>query len=128
MVKCSFAHMECSVARALDVLGEWWTMLIIRDLMLCGGNCRFEQLREGLGISRNILTERLKRLVEEGLVDKLPVSEGARRQAYRLTQKGWDLMPIMVAMSQWGDKWRDDPEKISIRFLDRLNGEEKVFL
>lgn len=122
MVKCSFAHMNCSVARALDILGEWWTMLILRDMMLFGGSRRFEQLREGLGISRNILTERLKRLVDEGLAEKLPVSDGAKRHEYRLTEKGWDLMPIMVAMSQWGHKWRADPENDIVDFVEVATG------
>ncbi len=123
MVKCSFAHMDCSVARALDSIGEWWTMLILRDLMVFGGHRRFEQLRDGLGISRNILTERLRGLVDSGIVIKVPIAEGARRQEYRLTEKGWDLMPIMVALSQWGDKWRPDPQNADLRFQDQRNHE-----
>lgn len=121
MVKCSFAHMDCSVARSLDVIGEWWTMLIIRDLMVFRGTRRFEQLRDGLGISRNILTERLRRLVEMEVVSKVPVAEGARRQQYELTEKGWELMPILVGLMQWGDKWRPDPENRDVCFRDRYN-------
>ena len=98
-------------------------MLIIRDLMLSGGACRFEELREGIGISRNILTERLRKLVDEKVVSKQPVSEGARRHEYVLTEKGWDLMPLLVAMGQWGDKWRGDPECHPVVFKDRLHGQ-----
>jgi DNA-binding HxlR family transcriptional regulator len=119
MVKCSFAHMDCSVALTLDCIGEWWTMLIVRDLMLFNGIRRFEQLRDGLGISRNILTERLRGLVEQDIVEKVPIAEGARRMEYHLTAKGWDLMPILVALMQWGDKWRPDPENTEVQFLDK---------
>lgn len=121
MVKCSFAHMDCSVARTLDCIGEWWTMLIVRDMMVFGGSRRFEQLRDGLGISRNILTERLRSLAEIGIVEKVPIADGARRQQYQLTEKGWDLMPILVGLMQWGDRWRPDPENRDVEFLDSKN-------
>ncbi|HUH38139.1 MAG TPA: helix-turn-helix domain-containing protein [Spongiibacteraceae bacterium] len=119
MTKSSFAEMPCSLGQALDVIGEWWSMLIIRDLMVFGGSRRFEQLREGLGISRNILTERLRKLEEADVIRRQPVTEGARRQAYQLTAKGWELMPVMLAMVQWSERWRPDPESIQLRFVDR---------
>ena len=80
MVKSSFADLDCPVAQSMDVIGEWWSMLILRDLMLAGGTCRFDQLVESLGISRNILTERLKRLQDEAIIRKVPVREGGRLQ------------------------------------------------
>jgi DNA-binding HxlR family transcriptional regulator len=123
MVKCSFSHMECSVARALDNVGEWWTLLIIRDLMIFRGTRRFEELRDGLGIARNILTERLRGLLESGIVIKVPVAEGARRREYQLTEKGWDLMPIMLALMQWGDKWRPDQGNADVAFVNKRNGQ-----
>jgi DNA-binding HxlR family transcriptional regulator len=123
-LKNSFEKMSCSVALALDVIGEWWTILILRDLMIFGGQRRFEQLKEGLGISRNILTERLRKLTQEGIVTKVPISEGARRMEYQLTDKGWDLMPVMLSLAQWYGKWRPDPERDNLRFLDKEHGEE----
>lgn len=124
MVKKSFSDMDCSVARAMDVIGEWWTMLIIRDFFLGGRRRRFEQLRDSLGISRNILTERLKTLTEAGVIERVPLQEGGRRCAYQLTEKGTDLLPILVAIIQWWDKWEPGPESRFMNVRDRENGEE----
>lgn len=118
-MKKSFANMTCSIAQALDIIGEWWTILILRDLMIFGGRRRFEQLKEGLGISRNILTERLRKLTEENIVSKVPISDGARRMEYQLTDKGWDLMPVMLSLSQWYKQWRPDPENDNMAFIDK---------
>ena len=124
MVKHGFSEKKkCSIARALDVIGEWWSLLIIRDLFLNGGHARFEDLREGLGISRNVLTERLRTLTEHEVIRKAPVQEGARRQEYQLTRKGWDLLPLIVGMAQWGNRWRHDPENIPLQIMDRKTGE-----
>jgi DNA-binding HxlR family transcriptional regulator len=98
----SFAGMHCSVARCLEVVGEWWSMLIIRDAFL--GVTRFDDFQQRLGIARNILNQRLTRLVEEGVLDKVPYSDHPPRYDYRLTPKGRDLWPIITAMRQWGDK------------------------
>ena len=114
MVKKSFSDMACTLAQALDVIGEWWSMLIVRDFFLGNGVRRFEQLRDSLGISRNILTERLKTLTEAGVIERVPLHEGGKRCAYKLTPKGVDLLPTMVAMMQWGEKWQADPNH---RFL-----------
>ena len=123
MVKNSFSHLCCPVARSMDVVGEWWSMLVLRDLMLAGGTARFDQLVEHLGISRNVLTERLKRLEAEAIVTKQPVQEGGRRMEYKLTRKGWELLPIMIGFAQWFDRWRPDPERSPLRFVDRAKGE-----
>jgi len=85
----SFADMHCSVAQCLEVAGEWWSMLIIRDAFL--GVTRFDQFQERLGIARNILNQRLTRLVEEGVLDKVAYSDHPPRFDYRLTAKGRDL-------------------------------------
>ena len=122
MAKCSFSQMNCPIAKALDIIGEWWTMLIIRDLMIFGGQRGFEDLRENLGISRNILTERLKRLTEVGLIDKVPQVEGGKRMRYQMTERGWDLMPILVGIKQWGNKWCNDNEQELIDFVDARDG------
>jgi DNA-binding HxlR family transcriptional regulator len=98
----SFAGMHCSVAQCLEVVGEWWSMLIVRDAFF--GVKRFDEFRERLGISRNILNQRLVRLVEAGVLSKEAYSEHPPRYDYRLTAKGRDLWPVLTAMRQWGDR------------------------
>jgi DNA-binding HxlR family transcriptional regulator len=97
----SFAGMACSVAQCLEVVGEWWSLLIVRDAFL--GVTRFDQFQGRLGISRNVLQQRLTRLVETGVLRKVPYSEHPARYDYRLTQAGHDLWPVLTAMRQWGD-------------------------
>jgi DNA-binding HxlR family transcriptional regulator len=98
----SFAGMQCSVAQCLEVVGEWWSMLIVRDIFQ--GATRFDEIADSLGISRNILNQRLGRLVEHGVLEKVPYSEHPPRYEYRLTAKGRDLWPVLTAMRQWGDR------------------------
>ena len=95
--------MNCSVAQCLEVIGEWWSMLIVRDAFL--GVTRFDQFQSRLGISRNILNQRLSRLVDEGVLTRVPYSEHPPRYDYRLTDKGRDLWPVLTAMRQWGDRY-----------------------
>ena len=102
MERKSFADMHCSVAQCLEVVGEWWSLLIVRDAFL--GCTRFDQFQERLGISRNILHQRLARLVEAGILEKVAYSEHPPRYDYRLTAKGRDLWPVLTTMRQWGDK------------------------
>jgi DNA-binding HxlR family transcriptional regulator len=99
----SFRDMNCSVAQCLDVVGEWWSMLIVRDAFL--GVTRFDEFQERLGISRNILNQRLSRLVETGIFDKVAYQERPPRFDYKLTKKGRDLWPVLTAMRQWGDRY-----------------------
>lgn len=94
--------MHCSVAQCLEVVGEWWSLLILRDAFL--GVSRFEEFRQRLGISRNILNRRLTRLVEAGLLVKVVYSQRPLRHSYLLTEKGRDLWPVLTTMRQWGDK------------------------
>jgi DNA-binding HxlR family transcriptional regulator len=101
MQRTSFAGMHCSVAQCLEVVGEWWSLLIVRDVFL--GVTRFDDFQERLGISRNILSQRLARLVEYGVLTKVPYSEHPPRVEYKLTPKGRDLWPVLTAMRQWGD-------------------------
>jgi DNA-binding HxlR family transcriptional regulator len=103
MERKSFAEMHCSVAQTLEVIGEWWTMLIVRDAFL--GVTRFDQLQERLGISRNVLNQRLAHLVEHGVLERVAYSERPPRYDYRLTEKGRDLFPVLTTMRQWGDKY-----------------------
>ena len=102
MDRKSFSDMHCSVAQALEVVGEWWSLLIVRDAFL--GVRRFDEFQSRLGISRNILNQRLARLVETGVLTKVPYSEHPPRFEYRLTDKGRDLWPVITTMRQWGDK------------------------
>ena len=99
----SFADMHCSVAQCLEVVGEWWSMLILRDVFL--GVTRFDDFQERLGISRNILNQRLNHLVETEVLEKVRYSDHPPRYDYRLTDKGRDLWHVITAMRQWGDRW-----------------------
>src|SRR4051812_26014330 len=103
MQRTSFETMNCSVAQCLEVIGEWWTMLIIRDAFL--GVRRFDDFQSRLGISRNILNVRLTGLVDAGVLDRVPYQERPLRHEYRLTDKGRDLWPVLTAMREWGDRW-----------------------
>lgn len=94
---------ECSVARTVEVIGERWTMLILREAFL--GVKRFDHIQRDLGIARNILSDRLGKLVDQEILEKRLYSERPPRFEYRLTAKGRDLHPILVTLMQWGDKY-----------------------
>jgi DNA-binding HxlR family transcriptional regulator len=100
---------NCSIARTLDVVGERWTLLVLREAF--NGVRRFDDVCEHIGISRGILTQRLSTLVDHGILERAPYQEsGSRtRYEYRLTPKGRDLFPILVALLGWGDRYRADP-------------------
>ena len=91
------------MANALDQVGEWWSLLIIRDAFF--GFTRFEQFQQRLGIARNVLTDRLQRLVDNGILDRTEYQERPRRSEYRLTAKGRELFPVLMTLRQWGDRW-----------------------
>jgi len=99
----SFADLNCSVAQCLDAVGEWWSLLIVRDAFL--GVTRFDDFQARLGISRNILARRLNHLVDNGILSRVPYQDHPPRSEYRLTDKGRDLWPVVTAMRQWGDQW-----------------------
>jgi DNA-binding HxlR family transcriptional regulator len=99
----SFEDMNCSVAQCLEVVGEWWSLLIVRDAFL--GVRRFDDFQARLGISRNILNQRLTTLVDHGVLERVPYQDNPPRSEYRLTAKGRDLWPVLTAMRQWGDRW-----------------------
>jgi DNA-binding HxlR family transcriptional regulator len=101
--RTSFEDVTCSVAQCLDVVGEWWSLLIVRDAFL--GVTRFDDFQARLGISRNILAQRLNRMVESGILKRVPYSDHPPRSEYRLTAKGRDLWHVVMAMRQWGDRW-----------------------
>jgi DNA-binding HxlR family transcriptional regulator len=110
---------NCSIGRALDVVGEKWSFLVLRELFL--GVRRFDDLRVRTAIPRQVLSDRLARMVEAGLLRREPYREpGARvRHEYRLTAKGLDLYPVLVALRHWGDTHLCDPEGPSAVFVHR---------
>jgi DNA-binding HxlR family transcriptional regulator len=103
MRRTRFDEMDCSIAQALDIVGEWWTLLVLRDAFQ--GVRRFEDFQRNLGIARNVLTDRLRTLVHEGILERRQYQEHPERYEYRLTEKGLDLYPVIVGLMQWGDKW-----------------------
>jgi DNA-binding HxlR family transcriptional regulator len=116
-----FDPLNRSVGHVLDIIGEGWSMLIIREAFL--GTRRFEEFQSQLGIARNILTSRLKKLCENEILDRVPVKEGAKRHEYILTSKGKEMMPLLIALTQWGDKWVFGENNQPVIFLDRQFGQ-----
>ncbi len=100
--------MPCPVARSLDVVGEWWTLLIIRDALL--GARRFEDFK-ATGIADNILSARLRRLVDAGVLERVPYQERPERHEYRLTEKGRALGPVVLALRSWGRQWTSGEDR-----------------
>jgi DNA-binding HxlR family transcriptional regulator len=103
MKRTSFARWPCSIARTMDLLGDWWTPLVLREAFY--GIRRFDEFQNTLGIARNTLTDRLTRLVDEGLLEKRAYQVSPTRFDYVLTEKGRDFYPVLVAMTKWGDRW-----------------------
>jgi DNA-binding HxlR family transcriptional regulator len=101
MLKRTYDGQNCSIARALEIVGERWTLLIIRDALL--GLRRFDEFQRSLGIPRKVLAERLRRLVDEGLLERVRYQERPERYEYQLTRKGRDLHVALVGLRQWGD-------------------------
>jgi DNA-binding HxlR family transcriptional regulator len=122
MERTSFAEMRCSLARSLERIGDWWSPLIIRDLFLNVG--RFDELVEDLGISRNLLTRRLKSLVESGVIERAEYQRRPTRYEYRLTEAGRDLVPVILALTAWGDRWARPKEGSPILFVHRTCGHQ----
>ncbi|WP_024512409.1 helix-turn-helix domain-containing protein [Bradyrhizobium sp. ARR65] len=110
----------CPIARSLDVIGDWWSLLIIRDAFL--GRRRFGEFQKSLGLAKNILTARLRMLVEEGILRMAPASDGSAYQEYVLTEKGRGVFPILVALRQWSEEFDHCPESIATIMVDREKG------
>ncbi len=107
MQRPSFEGIECSIAQTLEVVGEWWSLMIVREVFF--GRHRFEEMHEDLGIARNTLTNRLNRLVEEGVLERRAYTETGRRAEYHLSKAGLDLYHVLIALIEWGSKWRPLP-------------------
>ncbi|MDD3446829.1 MAG: helix-turn-helix domain-containing protein [Zavarzinia sp.] len=117
MTRNSLAEKNCSLARALDVVGEWWSLLVVREAFF--GTRRFQDFVDNLGIARNILSSRLKRLVAEGVLSRAERADGG--VDYALTPKGEALMPVLVALMQWGDTFAN-AEPAPVVLTDRATG------
>jgi DNA-binding HxlR family transcriptional regulator len=102
----TFGSQQCSIARTLDVVGDWWTLLVLRDVFL--GKRRFDDLKTSLAIATNVLTARLKRLTDAGILERRAYQEHPARFEYPLTDKGRDLYPVLIALLQWGDRHMRD--------------------
>src|SRR6266446_9008727 len=120
MQRTRFANRECPVAQSLELIGEWWSLLIIRDAFR--GLRRFESFQTSLGIARNMLSRRLKALVAAGILEKRPYSERPLRHEYRLTAKGRGLMPVMVSLLIWGNRWAAPAAGPTTLLVDRATG------
>lgn len=116
MKRTSLEGEQCAVARSLDILGDWWTLLIVRDAL--GGLRRFGEFQRSLGAAKNILATRLKGLVAQGILETAPVSEGSAYQEYLLTNKGRDLVPVLIALGQWSSDHVFKPGETALVPLD----------
>src|SRR5882757_2099699 len=118
--RTSLAGDGCPVARALDVFGDWWSLLIIRDASL--GRRRFGEFQASLGLAKNILSSRLRTLVERDILKTVPASDGSAYQDYVLTPKGHGIFPILVALRQWTEEFDEHPDGIATIMVDRARG------
>ncbi len=107
MLNSSYPGQFCSIAKSLEVIGERWSLLIVRDIL--NGNRRFSAMQQSLGIARNVLSARLARLVEEDILERRAYQESPPRYEYFLTAKGLDLWPSLIALMGWGDRWSAGP-------------------
>jgi len=116
----NIGNFTCSVARALSVIGDRWTLLIVRDAFL--GVRRFEDFQSSLGLTRHRLADRLRKLVEQGIFQRVPYQEKPQRFEYRLTEKGRDLYPVIVSLVGWGDRWMAGEAGAPIELVHRPCG------
>ncbi|WP_066959273.1 helix-turn-helix domain-containing protein [Microbulbifer sp. Q7] len=119
MTRKRFDDPGCSVACALNEVGDWWSLLVIKQAML--GTRRFVDFQKSLGIAKNILCDRLSRLVENGVMTRVNVGEHGTRYEYRLTEKGRDLFTVVVALRQWSERWNGG--KDAMQLVARTTGE-----
>src|ERR1700720_3176131 len=118
--RTSFEKAECPVARSLDAIGDWWSLLIIRDALM--GISRFSEFQKSLGLARNILTVRLRALVDHGILKTAPASDGSAYQEYLLTPKGRGVFPVLVALRQWSEEFSGAPGEFPTQLVDRDKG------
>jgi DNA-binding HxlR family transcriptional regulator len=119
MRRKSLSGAACPIARSLDVIGDWWSLLIVRDALR--GKRRFSEFQKSLGVSKNILARRLRALMAGGILELTPASDGGAYQEYRLTQKGRGLFQVLVALGQWGRENVAEPGDSPMTLVDRAN-------
>jgi DNA-binding HxlR family transcriptional regulator len=122
MRRSPLENQVCSVAQALGELGEWWTLLILREAFF--GTQRFTDFQERLGIARNILSARLNRLVTAGILTRRAAPGRGNPRLYRLTEKGRDVLPVFIALMQWGDRWINDNGKAPVVIVESATGRD----
>lgn len=122
MRRTSFANWPCSIARTMDLLGDWWTPLVLREAFY--GIKRFDAFQQELGIARNTLTDRLRRLVDEGLLEKRAYQSEPVRYDYVLTEKGRDFFGVLAVMNSWGNRWLSGDEGAPVVFEHDRCGHE----
>jgi len=110
----------CPSARSLDAIGDWWSLLIVRDAF--DGLSRFGEFQKSLGIARNILSDRLRTLIDRGILEAVPAADGGAHQEYRLTGMGRDLFPVMVALRQWGERHLFAADEERSKLVERDTG------
>jgi DNA-binding HxlR family transcriptional regulator len=116
------ANKECSMARAMEVVGDRWSILILREAYY--GVRRFDEFEYYVGVAPNILSSRLKKFVDAGVMTRIPLPEHSGRYEYVLTEKGRDFFPAYLALKKWGDDWLAEPEGPQVVFRDRTAGRE----
>jgi DNA-binding HxlR family transcriptional regulator len=121
MHRSNLAELPCSLARTLQIVGEWWTLLVLRDI--CFGVNRFEQIHDHLGVARNILTARLDTLLEAEMIERQLYQDRPERYEYIPTEKAIDFVPAMLAMVAWGDRWAA-PDGPPVIFTHRSCGHD----
>lgn len=120
MSRTSFETMNCPVAQTLNLVGEWWSILILRNAFC--GMTRFQDFQQHLGIATGTLTSRLQRLTENGIFERVRCQVDGRSYEYKLTEKGLELSPMLLALTEWGEKWAPNPKGRRIRFVERSTG------
>ncbi|RON08038.1 transcriptional regulator [Pseudomonas brassicacearum] len=122
MVKrTTFTDAECPVARSLDAIGDWWSLLIVRDAF--DGIRRFGEFQRSLGMAKNILSARLRSLVAHGIFEVVPASDGSAYQEYVLTEKGQGLFTLIIGLRQWGEAFFFEAGEPHSRMVDREKGQ-----
>jgi DNA-binding HxlR family transcriptional regulator len=111
---------DCPIARTLDVIGDWWSLLIVRDAFL--GTRRFSEFHKCLGLAKNILCARLQKLVAHGILATAPAADGSAYQEYRLTEKGRSLYTVLIALRQWGENNLFNNGELDLELVDRESG------
>lgn len=121
MPRSSLADIDCAIAQSLDIVSEWWMLLILRNAF--HGMRTFDAFREHLEISPSVLSSRLKKLTDAGILERRPSGTDGRSHEYRLTERGYDLYPILVALNDWGEKWAPSPHGRRMELIEKATGE-----